>query len=125
MEVLDLLNKPYKLNGRGPDSYDCWGLVMEVYRRLGITLLDINNVVLSRRDIIRMMQAHEPMTGFQECQGDPKDFDLLYDARKGHVGMIVGNKVLHAADGFGVVYMPLDMFKLTNPYARYYAHRES
>lgn len=40
VQYLDLLEKPFKLNGRGPDEYDCWGLCMEMGRRVGITLLD-------------------------------------------------------------------------------------
>lgn len=31
----DLLDKHYKLGGRGPDYYDCYGLVKEMYRRYG------------------------------------------------------------------------------------------
>ena len=34
----DLLGKNFKYNGRGPDEYDCYGLVKELYRRLGINL---------------------------------------------------------------------------------------
>ncbi len=34
----DLLGKEYRHNGRGPDHYDCWGLCMEVYKRLGLVL---------------------------------------------------------------------------------------
>jgi hypothetical protein len=95
---------------------------MEVYKRMGIDLPDINQLVLTKRDIIRMMKSHEPLTGFKECQGAPKDFDILYDCRKGHVGVLVGDSVLHAADGYGVVNISLDFFKMTNPYARYYEH---
>jgi len=34
----DLIGKPYKENGRGPDGYDCYGLVEEISHRLGIDL---------------------------------------------------------------------------------------
>lgn len=34
----DLLGKPYKEDGRGPDEYDCFGLCIEVLRRVGIML---------------------------------------------------------------------------------------
>ena len=34
----DLLGKKFKYNGRGPDEYDCYGLVKEIYNRLGIEL---------------------------------------------------------------------------------------
>ena len=36
----DLIGLPYELGGRGPDSYDCWGLCVEVARRGGILLPD-------------------------------------------------------------------------------------
>jgi len=35
----DLLGKPYKLQGSG-DSYDCWTLIVEIYRRMGIEITD-------------------------------------------------------------------------------------
>lgn len=36
----DLIGKPFKLTGRGPDSFDCYGLVMELGRRAGWQLPD-------------------------------------------------------------------------------------
>ena len=36
----DLLGKPFAYHGRGPDAYDCWGLVREICRRGGILLPD-------------------------------------------------------------------------------------
>jgi cell wall-associated NlpC family hydrolase len=38
IDINDLIGKPFKGGGRGPDEYDCWGLSMEIYKRLGITL---------------------------------------------------------------------------------------
>lgn len=40
MEYKDLVGKAYRNGGRGNDAYDCWGLVIEIYRRQGITLND-------------------------------------------------------------------------------------
>lgn len=34
----DLIGKPYRRGGRGPDAYDCFGLLIEVCRRSNITL---------------------------------------------------------------------------------------
>ena len=39
-QVNDLIGKPFRDMGRGPDCFDCFGLVMEVFRRQGIELPD-------------------------------------------------------------------------------------
>ena len=39
-EWADLLGKPFKLGARGPDAFDCYGLVMELGRRAGVELPD-------------------------------------------------------------------------------------
>ena len=36
----DLIGKPFKDGGRGPDAYDCWGLTKEVFKRYGYDLPD-------------------------------------------------------------------------------------
>jgi len=38
MRVDDLIGLPYRKGGRGPEAYDCAGLVVEVMRRRGIEL---------------------------------------------------------------------------------------
>lgn len=40
MDVTDLLGRPFKLGGRGPENFDCYGLVMELFKRQGISLPD-------------------------------------------------------------------------------------
>ena len=32
----DLIGKPYEPHGTGPEAFDCWGLCVEVLKRLGI-----------------------------------------------------------------------------------------
>ena len=36
----DLLGKEFEYNGRGPNKFDCYGVCVEVYKRIGKTLLD-------------------------------------------------------------------------------------
>lgn len=36
----DLIGVPFAYGGRGPDTLDCYGLLMEIHRRLGIELPD-------------------------------------------------------------------------------------
>ena len=35
-QYLDLLGKPFLLGGRGPNHYDCWGICLEIGRRVKI-----------------------------------------------------------------------------------------
>lgn len=37
-KYIDLLEKEFAYGGRGPEFYDCYGLIMEMHRRLGIEL---------------------------------------------------------------------------------------
>jgi cell wall-associated NlpC family hydrolase len=39
-DYTDLLGKPFAYHGRGPDAYDCWGLVREICGRGGVDLPD-------------------------------------------------------------------------------------
>lgn len=42
--MIELLGKPYKNLARGPDSFDCWGLVYYIYKKyLNIELPDYKN----------------------------------------------------------------------------------
>ena len=34
----DLIGKPFKYHGRGPDEYDCLGLVIEIFKRNNIPI---------------------------------------------------------------------------------------
>lgn len=34
--IRDLQGKPFRWQGRGPDAFDCWGLVIEVLARRGL-----------------------------------------------------------------------------------------
>ncbi len=41
----DLIGKGFKYGGRGPLEYDCYGLAMEIYRRLGIELPEFGSAI--------------------------------------------------------------------------------
>jgi cell wall-associated NlpC family hydrolase len=40
MEYVDLLGKPFEWGGRGPDSFDCYGLCIELAKRNGQMIPD-------------------------------------------------------------------------------------
>lgn len=51
----DLVGLPFRDGGRGPDSYDCWGLVLELFRRRGIVLHDYCCSSESTAGVARLM----------------------------------------------------------------------
>ena len=67
--VDDLVGLPYSRGGQGPDSYDCYGLCIEVCKRAGIELPNIqtpsvntvrNELFVSTKDIWRKLSKPEP-----------------------------------------------------------------
>lgn len=40
IEISDLLGKPYQRGGRGPGSFDCFGLGLEIDKRRGVYIPD-------------------------------------------------------------------------------------
>ena len=47
IEVRDLIGKPYAPHGRGPDSFDCYGLGIEACRRFVSSLIDLYSRAIS------------------------------------------------------------------------------
>lgn len=43
IDYLDLLGVQFRYGGRGPDTYDCYGLAMELHRRGGVELPDFRS----------------------------------------------------------------------------------
>lgn len=105
--VVDLVGAPFADGGRGPDSYDCWGLVREVYRRYGV---DLPNYTGCCYDFVRFYE------GFLEerpkwTRHEPPDIPtpavvaIRFNAPfVNHVGVYIGDgKFLHTREKTGVV----------------------
>lgn len=45
ISVSDLLGKPFRMGGRGPDAYDCYGLCLEIAARAGIEIVPFDSIV--------------------------------------------------------------------------------
>lgn len=81
------LGKPYKWGAEGPDKFDCSGLVLYVYKNLGVNLPRVSG-----------MQAY---AGVHVDRKDLQPGDLVFfqlnGSRIDHVGIYVGyNKFVHA-----------------------------
>ena len=99
----DLIGKPFKLGGRGPDAFDCWGLVREVMQRMrpGLALPDWASDGIARDDQRAIMAGACPVY-CEPVDGMP-DGALLVSEFAGHIAIVVGHWVITARRFGGVV----------------------
>lgn len=92
---VDLIGTPFKYGGRGPDSYDCYGLVMEMSRRNGRELPDFG-FAENQGLIAAMMGATMPQWAPIECR--PGAIALIRIGRLvSHVAYVLdGDRMIHA-----------------------------
>lgn len=102
----DLIGKPFKNGGRGPEKYDCWGLAAEIFARHGIQLPDykINCDDASRID----GQIQSQRSQWINCQNKvptPALVVIRYAENDllNHVGVYIGaGRFIHTRDKIGV-----------------------
>lgn len=102
----DYIGIPFKLNGRGMSSLDCWGLVREVYsRELGIALPAYSTEYQSAIDSegFGVVFSEEQNEWIEVDRGDASEFDAVWCRIAGiecHVGVFLGRgQMLHAMQG--------------------------
>jgi cell wall-associated NlpC family hydrolase len=100
MTIDDLVGKPYRLGGRGPDAYDCAGLVVELMRRRGISLAVPETTASPARNIISMLEIIRSVwVGKQHPQRG-----CLVFLKPDHVGVMLNRRqFIHAAEDLGQV----------------------
>lgn len=101
----DLIGVEFKYGGRGPKSYDCWGLVQECYSRWhNISLPDYRSTDDPEKNALVMQQEGQRL--WKKASGiNPGTVILI---RVGKFGAHVGfaherTRFLHALEGFGVL----------------------
>lgn len=97
-----LVGIPFQYGGRGPDSFDCYGLVMAIHKTLGITLPDYQSPE-DQAVIAAMMATQLPM--WKEVPRAPGAVALLRIASLGsHCGyMLNDNDMIHTMEKTGGV----------------------
>lgn len=89
--AIDLMGKPYKGGGRGPDAFDCSGLVYYAYKKTGVTL---------------PVTAEEQGKSGAEVPREsvlPGDLVIFKIKRDFHVGIMLNDKeFIHASKSRGV-----------------------
>lgn len=95
------VGKPYAPCARGPEAYDCWGLVWEIERRLGLELPWFP-VSASVAQCVRAIAGDRANW---EQVGEPAEGDVVglsYSDVLHHVGVWIAGGCLHALEGAGV-----------------------
>lgn len=118
---------PYREGARGPDAYDCYGLVAAVFRAAhGVELPDWCAVGTGPQGASRAISAAlagEVAGGRSIRVAEPGDWDIAVvgsQLRPHHVGVVVDGGVLHAAKAFGSVWHPMTRFKMIYPHVEFY-----
>lgn len=110
LRYLDLLTKKYADKGRGPDNYDCWGLVIEMYRRSGRNIPDYESPATADSDKNRWVQIHNP-----RIPGGRVIVVAIAPGGDGvvtHTGVIVDDgRFIHASEKKGIVIEPLGRYE--------------
>lgn len=112
-----VLGAPFVWGGRGPDSYDCWGLVVEVYRRMGRPILDVwQDQRESPLEVCKIMEEESRLARWTKT--DPANYGdvIALSANKliHHVGVFTPWGILHIAKGAGVLLQDKQALKLSN-----------
>jgi cell wall-associated NlpC family hydrolase len=120
--INDYVGVPYVENGRSRAGWDCWGLVIAIYReRLGIALpdwtwqepFDLSAKLKAFAGAVAEVDAGAQALAL--AAPEPWAIALIHhDRRPHHVGVAVGDGaalgVLHAARYGGTLYDPLGRF---------------
>lgn len=70
----DLIGKPFEYGGRGPDSFDCFGLVVELYRRTGVALPEFESTDNEEHQQVRFRQG---VASYYEQVHIPQPMDII------------------------------------------------
>ncbi len=110
LDIENLIGIPFQYGGRGPATFDCYGLLKELHARQGIDIPDY----VSPEDGARITALFAcQMQFWKECKQEAGATVLLRIPGNTHVGyMLDQNKMIHSWEGsHGVTVERLDIWK--------------
>jgi cell wall-associated NlpC family hydrolase len=114
IQTRDLIGKPFLYNARGPEEYDCWGLVRECWRRWhGQELPDYPSSTDPRinGDTVNDVTAS---AHWKRVEGAFPGTVVVMRVRQygAHVGFVTSStRVLHTLQGIGVTHSRLATYR--------------
>ncbi len=122
--INEVVGKPWVNRAEGPDTFDCWGLVIDSFRRVdGVELPQIEGYA-DLSCATGMAAAEGIGSGAYEKCG-PQDGAIMtafYDDILVHVGRCLCGGVVHAGEGIGVRFNKHRVIKATNQRVEYYKY---
>lgn len=126
----DLVGLPYADNARGPDRFDCWGLVRHVLlRERGIELPLHDGIETRDMRGVSVGMAREAAIGPFVAVRLPQAFDVVLmtespaSREPGHVGvMVTGVQLLHIWRRTDSCVMRLDDYRVAPRVLGFYRH---
>ncbi|HET8791809.1 MAG TPA: NlpC/P60 family protein [Modicisalibacter sp.] len=117
-----VIGLPFRPHGRGPDFYDCWGLVCVAYRQvLGMELDDYGGEYHTLKDIDRLKRIFARECGDTWVRVEqPAPMDVAVIFRRGraiHAGLYLGGgQILHVEHGIETSVQPASDFRIEGYY---------
>lgn len=130
MNPTKYLGKPWEVGANGPNSFDCWGLLEDIYKNeKGVTLsryADLDK--LCKEDVCRTIETDLQTTWIR--LENPVDLCLVtlsnLPNKIFHVGCFIAKDagyVIHTRKNFGCMIEPMGKIILNWKYIRFYALR--
>lgn len=108
IEYEDLLDIPYKHNGRDKNGIDCYGLVVEVFKRYGIKVPEYQAPYHDYKKINDLYMEDTNNGIWEKTHYTETAPPLAVAMRLGssvvnHIGVYIGdNKIIHCTENFNV-----------------------
>lgn len=102
-DYVDLLGAPFERGARGPDKFDCYGLIIELHRRAGVELPDFDSP--GTVEEIAQIVDRETVGRWKRVPLHTIGAVLTFrvDGVGAHVGMLIERgRFLHAVEDLGV-----------------------
>jgi cell wall-associated NlpC family hydrolase len=126
MKIDDLIGKPFEPNGRGPDTYDCFGLFAELCHRRGVEIPVIESPD-GPKDCAGSISASVAKPAWKKLDAPQPGCAVLIrfiPPYVSHIGMVLdcGARFIHTRQGAGVTVERLDSIAWRSRIAGYYSH---
>jgi cell wall-associated NlpC family hydrolase len=120
VQINDLLGLPYKRGARGPNAYDCYGLCIEVCRRAGVILPEIETPIL--KDARNELFASTKDVWVKLAQPQLWCLAAFFIKRRWHAGVVLPglNSFIHVTSGINVSVSQLANYKWRQRFDGFY-----